>query len=105
MKVNLRLSFAALCLLCWMGTCAARSPALGVYVGNDPAELARFERWLGRDVDLIAAHTGRANWRDWVNSIKWSANLWAPLNKPIAWTIPLFVDGGTLRDAAAGTYR
>jgi hypothetical protein len=26
-------------------------------------------------------------------------------NKPIAWTIPLFVDGGTLNDAAAGKYQ
>jgi beta-mannanase len=105
MKVNICVSLVALSLLSWTGPSAARSPALGAYVGNDPAELARFERWLGRDVDLIAAHTGRANWRDWVNSIKWSVNLWTPLNKPIAWTIPLFADGGTLHDAAMGAYR
>jgi beta-mannanase len=30
--------------------------------------------------------------------------LWAPLHKPIAWTIPLIVEGGKLADAADGKY-
>ena len=71
---------------------SARSLGLGAYVGNSPADLAQFERWLGRPVDHIAAHTGRANWRDWIGSIKWSLSLWVPVGKPIAWTIPLFVN-------------
>ena len=83
---------------------SARLLGLGAYVGNSPAELAQFERWLGRPVDHIAAHTGRANWRDWIGSIKWSLSLWAPVGKPIAWTIPLFVKSGNLSDAAVGKY-
>jgi len=83
---------------------SAGSLGLGAYVGNSRAELSQFEQWLGRPVDHVAAHTGRANWRDWVSSIKWSLGLWAPLHKPVAWTIPLVVNGGSLADAAAGGY-
>lgn len=96
---------AALVFFCLGGSCSAASPTLSAYVGNSPPDLVRFEEWLGRPVDQITAHTGRANWADWISSIKWSMGLWAPLNKPIAWTIPLFADGGTLEDAAAGRYR
>jgi hypothetical protein len=101
----LRFCLTALVLLCSGFSCSAGSPALAAFVGNSPAELQRFEQWLGRPVDQVRAHTGRANWKDWVGSIKWSLNLWSPLDKPIAWTIPLFADGGTLQDAASGNYR
>ena len=85
--------------------CSAGSPAVSAYVGNSPSDLLQFENWLGRPVDQISAHTGRANWKDWVGSIKWSVELWSPLNKPICWTIPLFADQGNLQDAAAGQYQ
>ncbi|MGJ4931209.1 glycoside hydrolase family 26 protein [Bradyrhizobium sp. HKCCYLS2038] len=94
-----------LLLLCSNNACFAGNPALGAYVGNSPSEVTVFERWLGRPIDQIVAHTGRANWKDWVDSLRWSMGLWSPLHKPICWTIPLFADGGSLSDAAAGTYR
>lgn len=101
----LRFSIAALLLL-WTGTpCSAGSPALSAYVGNSPAALGQFESWLGRPVDKITAHTGRANWNDWVSSIKWGVELWSPLNKSICWTIPMFADQGNLHDAAEGDYQ
>ena len=56
-------------------------------MGNSPSELVRFENWLGKRIDQISAHTGRANWKNWIGSIKWSVDLWSPLNKPIRWTI------------------
>jgi hypothetical protein len=103
--MNTRACITALWLF-WLGCpCSAGSPALGAYVGNNPSDLIEFEKWLGRPVDQIAAQTGRANWSDWLGSIKWSIQIWTPLNKPIAWTIPLFADGGTLHDAAAGKYQ
>jgi hypothetical protein len=101
----LRTSVAALLVLYSSIPCSAGSPALGAYVGNNPSDLRRFEDWLGRPVDQIAAHTGRANWKDWISSISWSVERWSPLNKPICWTIPLFADGGTLTDAGAGKYQ
>jgi Glycosyl hydrolase family 26 len=101
----LRSCLAALVLFLSAVSCSAGSPALSAYAGNSPEDLRRFEEWLGRPVDQITAHTGRANWKDWVSSINWSVKLWTPLNRPIVWTIPLFADGGTLQDAAAGNYR
>ncbi|CAL78479.1 hypothetical protein; putative glycosidase, putative secreted protein [Bradyrhizobium sp. ORS 278] len=100
-----RSSLAILLLLCSTVACFAGNSALGAYVGNDLSELKRFETWLGRPVDQIVAHTGRANWKDWVDSVRWSIGLWSPLDKPICWTIPLFADRGSLSDAAAGTYQ
>jgi hypothetical protein len=97
--------FVAFFLFYLGSPCAAHSPALGAFVGNNPADLVQFEKWLGKPVDQIAAHAGRANWRDWIGSIKLPLDRWTPLDKPIAWTIPLFVDGGTLNDAAAGKYQ
>jgi beta-mannanase len=84
---------------------SAGSPALSAFVGNSPSELRQFEDWLGRPVDQITAHTGRANWKDWITSIRWSIQLWSPLDKPICWTIPLFADEGSLSEAAAGKYQ
>jgi hypothetical protein len=101
----LRILVAALLFLDVGESCSAASSALGAYVGNSPAELRQFESWLGRPIDLIAAHTGRTNWNEWISSIRWSVELWSPLDKPIRWTIPLFVDGGSLSDAAAGKYQ
>jgi len=100
----LRTSIAALLLL-YAGPCSAGSAALSAYVGNSPSDLRQFEDWLGRPVDQITAHTGRADWKDWITSIRWSIQLWSPLDKPICWTIPLFADGGSLTEAAAGKYQ
>jgi beta-mannanase len=74
-------------------------------VGNSASELRQFENWLGRPVDQIPAHTGRADWNDWIGSIKWAVELWSPLNKPICWTIPMFADQGNLHEAATGAYQ
>lgn len=103
--MTLRTSIAALLFLCAATPCSAGSPALGAYVGNSPSNLRQFEDWLGRPVDKITAHTGRANWKDWVGSVKWGVELWSPLNKPICWTIPMFADQGNLHDASAGAYQ
>lgn len=103
--VALRISIAALLSLCVAAPCFAGSAALSAYVGNSPSDLRQFESWLRRPVDKITAHTGRANWKDWVGSIKWAVELWSPLDKPICWTIPLFADQGNLHDAAAGEYQ
>jgi hypothetical protein len=105
MKVSVWSWLAALWLFCVASPCSAQPPALGAYVGNDPTDLIQFEKWLGKPVDQVAVHTGRANWNDWVNSIRWSLSRWTSMDKPIAWTIPFFADGGTLRAAAAGEYQ
>ncbi len=78
--------------------------AIGVFVGNSVSGVKEFESWLGRDVDYVAAHTGRANWSDWEGSIGYSINLWKTTDADLRWSIPMFADGGSLKDAATGTY-
>ena len=101
----LRPSIAIVLLLSLGAPCSAGSPALGAYVGNSASELRQFENWLGRPVDQIPAHTGRADWKDWIGSIKWAVELWSPLDTPICWTIPMFADQGNLHEAATGAYQ
>ncbi|HEY6878292.1 MAG TPA: glycosyl hydrolase [Polyangiales bacterium] len=98
-----------LALLLFMGCSEAeakhhREPMLGVYVGNDPSELPKFERWLGRAVDGHQVHTGNADWDDWQNSIPWQIELWKDTDRPIFWSIPLIPKGATLEQAARGEY-
>jgi hypothetical protein len=102
--MDVRAYVVALCVLFWCAPSWAHSPALGAYVGNDPVELQQFEGWLGKPVDFVAAHSGRASWGDWLGSINWLLNRWDPTNKPITWTIPLFANGGNLSEAANGNY-
>lgn len=79
-------------------------PAIGVYAGNSVAAVRQFEQWLGRDVDYVAAHTGRANWTDWESSINYAVRLWKDVGADLRWSVPMFANGANLKDAAAGAY-
>ena len=78
----------------------------GLYFGNTPSDLTTAETALGGPVDMIAIHTGRASWADWIGSIKWEVGNMASLtpNHTERWSIPLFANGGNLADAAAHKY-
>ncbi|HWL79569.1 MAG TPA: glycosyl hydrolase, partial [Roseomonas sp.] len=81
--------------------------ALGVYVGNDASHLNQFEDWLGRDVDLVHAVVGSANWTDYTSSVSWMINsLWSGTNDSLFWSVPLIVADGSasLGAAASGSY-
>ncbi|MCA9597422.1 MAG: hypothetical protein KC776_29110 [Myxococcales bacterium] len=82
----------------------APAPMVGVYVGNDPAEVTKFEAWLGRDVDGVLGYTGAASWADFDGSVGWAAGLWAPLDRRVFWSVPLIPAGASLASAAAGDY-
>ena len=79
-----------------------------VYVGNDPAALTAFERWLGRETDGVQIHTGSQDWEDWVGSIGWAADRWALVDRPIHWSIPMMAQGSDLgavaTDGTEGRY-
>ncbi|RYF11315.1 MAG: hypothetical protein EOO40_03550, partial [Deltaproteobacteria bacterium] len=77
---------------------------LGAYLGASPKDVLQFEAWLGRDVDYLQIHTGRASWYDYDASVAWAGAQLDQLNKPIYWTIPMFANGGSLAQAAAGDY-
>jgi len=77
---------------------------LGVYCGNDPADVTQFETWLGRKVDGILGYTGDASWTDYDGSVGWAKGVWSALDRRVLWSVPLIPKGATLEDAAAGKY-
>jgi hypothetical protein len=82
----------------------APRPALVVHVGNDPAALVRFEKWLGCPVEGVSVHSGQANWADWSGSIGYQVNLWRDTRRRLYWSVPLIPEGATLDDAARGAF-
>ncbi|TCQ03036.1 pre-peptidase C-terminal domain-containing protein [Sphingomonas sp. PP-CC-3A-396] len=76
----------------------------GIFYGNDVKDLKQAENWLGGNVGIIAAQTGRANWSDWMGSIGWAAGLIKDVDAQVRWSIPLFVNGGSLAAGAAHAY-
>lgn len=80
------------------------APALVVSVGNQPADLATFEAWLGRPVDGVQLFTGQADWNDWNGSLGWLIGKWDETGRDLYWSIPLIPKGASLAAAGAGTY-
>lgn len=83
---------------------AHAAPALVVSVGNDPADLATFEAWLGRPVDGVQLFVGQKDWDDWLNSLGWIMGRWQDSGRELYWSVPLVPRGATLTAAADGTY-
>jgi hypothetical protein len=77
---------------------------LGVYAGNYAWQVLAYEKWLGREVDSVAVHTGRASWADWDGSISWAIKSFASLARDKTLTIPLISNEGNLAAAAHGDY-
>jgi len=75
-----------------------------VYVGNDPAALARYSNWLGSAPDYVHGLLGMGSWKEFVNSAAWQANLWKNSDAEIHWSVPLITHGSTLEAAASGAY-
>lgn len=81
-------------------------PLLSVYIGNDPAALASFESWLGRNADGVHGVIGGVDWQDFTSSAQWMVDaLWSQIPNRVFWSVPLIVsEGATLEAAAAGDY-
>jgi beta-mannanase len=81
-----------------------KGPMLGVNLGNHgPKAIDAYEQWLGRKVDFIQVHTGRRGWPDYTGSVRFGGELYRN-TRTIHWSMPLFIQRGTLEDAAAGDY-
>jgi hypothetical protein len=85
---------------------AAASTAVrqSVAIGNDPAMLTYYQKWLGRQPDAVTLFGGFANWSDWQTSPGYLANRYKGMTSDILWSIPLIVKGATLDEAARGGY-
>jgi Ca2+-binding RTX toxin-like protein len=78
---------------------------IGAYVGNDPADLATFESWLGKKVDNLLFYFNQSSWSAFDSSIDWAIDLWKGVSpEKMIWSVPLVVEGATLEAAATGAY-
>lgn len=80
------------------------SENFGVYAGNNVYDILAFEKWVGREVDSVAVHTGRASWTDWDGSISWAIKNFSTLDRDVTLSIPMFANEGNLAAAAHGDY-
>ena len=78
--------------------------ALGVYVGNNTADLAKFSSWLGDKPDYVHGVVGYSNWTDYTSSANWQVNLWKPTGIDVQWSVPIISKEGNLGTAASGAY-
>lgn len=73
-------------------------PLVGVFVGNDPAALARHEAWLGRDAEAVLAYTGERDWNDM--NPGWIMSQFP--DHTLLFSIPLFPRTSSLAEVANG---
>lgn len=87
------------------------SVILGVYVGNEAANVKAFENWLGRAVPAVLGYTGGGEKGDWnAPDPGWQIDMNAYLGgagRQILWSIPMAPDDGgaaAYREIAAGQH-
>jgi hypothetical protein len=75
---------------------------LGVYVGNEPDHLDRFEAWIGQEAAPLGYLAGDT-WED-IASPGWVLDMWKDADT-VFWSVPLIPnDGTTLAQAATGQF-
>ena len=77
---------------------------VGVYAGYSPDKVDAFEDWLGKDVDFVLVHAGRASWSDWLGSVKGLIENYKGIDASVAWSLPMFITGGSFKEALTGAY-
>jgi hypothetical protein len=89
-----------------LGCCAPRFAAastLGVYGGNDPANVTQFETWLGCRATQVLVFTDGRSWRN-IASPEWFVGRFNGLDRPAVWSVPMIPPGGNLEASATGRY-
>jgi Ca-dependent carbohydrate-binding module xylan-binding/Glycosyl hydrolase family 26 len=73
-------------------------PLHGVFVGNQPSELDRYEAWLGKPAEAVLAYTGDRDWNEmspgWIMS--------QHPDHTLLFSIPLFPQTSSLQAVAGG---
>jgi Ca2+-binding RTX toxin-like protein/beta-mannanase len=86
---------------------------LGAYLGNGNAQqpvaamVTDYKEWLGRDVNMLAVHTGTNGWSDWSSSIPWQMWNYREVisDHTMHWSIPLIPAwDATMGEASTGSY-
>ena len=81
----------------------AMASGLGVYGGNDPASVTQFEDWLGCRVQQVLVYTDGQSWKN-ISNPEWFVTLFARLDRPALWSIPMIPKGSSLKAAATGAF-
>jgi hypothetical protein len=87
----------------WSLTWPAAAASVGVYAGNDPADIAQFETWLGCRVQQILVFTDQRSWHN-IAYPQWFVDRFAKLDRPALWSVAMIPPGSSLEAAATGTH-
>lgn len=90
-------------VLACIAPCPAAAAALGVYVGDDPGDVASFEAWLGCPVQQVLIFTDERSWRH-IADPRWFVDRFATLDRPALWSVAMIPKGATLQGAATGAH-
>jgi hypothetical protein len=99
-RLFVRVAAAAVAFVPWSSPIAS---GLGVYVGNEAADVGKFEKWLGCPVQQILLYTDRKEWSD-ISNPQWITARFAGLNRPVLWSVSMIPTGATLELGATGAY-
>ncbi len=89
---------------------AARRIAIGTYGGNGCTgvpEVAAYEKWLGRKLDLVLDFLDTSSWDKMLGDARWTAGCWKGAGRrQMALSVPMLVNEGkpTLQQGAAGAF-
>jgi hypothetical protein len=90
----------------------ARAAALGIietrpgaYCNHtNTAGIAPWAAFMGYWPDRFLVFTGNQDWPDYTGSVGFIGGVWKDVPQPLLWSVPMFIVGGTLAEAAAGQY-
>jgi hypothetical protein len=81
----------------------AAAAVLGVYEGNEPADVVRFDKWLGCRAGQILVFTDPTSWEN-IAHPEWFIDRFRGLHRPALWSVSLIPQGAKLEDAADGSH-
>jgi hypothetical protein len=73
----------------------------GVFIGNDPSDVARFEHWLGCPASQVLVFTDQQSWEGIANP-GWFVERFRSIDRPVLWSFAMIPHGAKLQDAATG---
>ncbi|MCC6354673.1 MAG: hypothetical protein IT577_12360 [Verrucomicrobiae bacterium] len=87
------------------GKCGAAEPLLGVYGDNSMRHVLDFERWLGRQVDVILCTIDFNKWEnyryaDWLSQTVYGARG----ERRLVYDVPIIIQGASYAEAKSGAY-
>lgn len=83
-----------------------KKPIAGVFRGTKPDEVAGYEKWLGRPIEVVTDFSARANWWD-ISRPEYLVADWEGQGRRLALGVAMLpeeVDGVSIQQGASGEY-